>query len=176
MVSAFLLAGASPLTALAQGRGTEPTAIGAYHATVGRAFSVSAEEVGIIWEWGLDPDEIGVVLFVASSAGISPDAAASLRSSGIRWADILRTYSVGAGALWLPLPSGMDLGPLGETYRAFSQTPRTSWDSIALPDHIVIALVNLRILAREFGVPAANVLENWGGDGDFVSVHERLAR
>lgn len=171
-----LVLGALPLSVLAQGRGAEPNVVDAYHATVGRAFSVSAEEVGILWEWGLEPDEVGVVLFVASSAGISPDAAASLRTSGLRWGDILRTYSVDVGALWLSLPSGRDLGPLEETYRAFSQTPRASWNSIDLQDHTVVALVNLRILAREFRVPVADVLETWGVEGDFVSVHKRLAQ
>ena len=175
MISALVWVGAVPLSVSAQGRGAGPSTIDTYDSMVGRAFSVSAEEVEILGGWGLEPDEVGVVLFVASSAGISPDAAASLRSSGFRWADILRTYSVGAGALWLPFPSAMGLGPLEESYRAFSGTPRASWTSIDLPDHTVIALVNLRIIARGLGIPVANVLETWDGEGDFASLYQHLA-
>jgi hypothetical protein len=149
--------------------------IDAYHATVSRAFSVPTQEVGIIAEWPLGPDEIAVVLFVARSAGVSPDVVASLRR-GRPWADILRLYSVGAGALRISFPDGAPLGPLEDTYRTFGETPRPSWADIELSDDTVIALVNIRALAPQLGVTVERVLETWGGEGDFVSVHQRLTR
>ena len=170
----LLATGALPLLLSAQPQVPDRTAIAAYRATVGRAFSVSTDEVGILAEWGLQRDEIVVVLFVSRSAGVSPDAVASLRSSGRPWANILQTYSLGAGALWLPFPAGASLGPLEATYRMFSNTPRNAWASIGLPDETVIALVNLRVLARALGVPMSRVLRAWVDDGDFVSVHQRL--
>jgi hypothetical protein len=160
----------------AQRRIPDPTAIDAYHATIGRAFPVSPDEVGILAEWPLLPDEIVVVLFVAGSAGVSPDAVASLRSSGARWASVLRTYSVGAGVLRVPFPEGTVLGPLEGTYRTFSETPRASWATIDLSDEAVIALVNIRILARQVGVTVSRVLRTWDGEGGFVLVHQRISR
>ena len=174
MVGVLTLMGALPPLLGAQPQVPDGTAIAAYQATVGQAFSVSADEVGILAEWRLRPDEIVVVLFVARSAGVSPDAVASLRRSGRPWATILQTYSVGASALWLSLPVGANLGPLEATYRMFSATPRNSWTSIALPDQTVIALVNLRVLSRGLGVPVSRVLGIWVDEGDFVSVHQQL--
>jgi hypothetical protein len=172
MVGALGLMSALPLSLAAQRRVPDQTAIDAYHATVARAFSVSADEVGILSEWPLDPDEIAVVLFVARSVGVSPDAVASLRSSGLPWATILRTYSVGPGALRISFPAGTGLGPFEETYRTFSETPRASWAS----DQTVIALVNIRFLARGVGVTVGRVLRTWDGVGDFVLVHQRITR
>lgn len=174
MVGALALMGVLPHSLTAQRGVPDQTAIDAYHAAVGRAFSVSSEEVGILAEWPLRSDEIVVVLFVARSAGVSPDAVASLRSAGRRWANILRIYSVDAGALRISFPAGTDLGPLEETYRTFAETPRSSWIYIELPDRMVIALVNVRTLARALRVTVRSVLRAWGGEGDFVSVHQRL--
>ena len=176
MVGALGLMSALPLSLAAQRRVPDQTAIDAYHATVARAFSVSPDEVGIISEWPLDPDEIVVVLFLARNVGVSPDAVASLRSSGIPWASILRTYSVGPGALRIYFPAGTSLGPLEETYRSFSETPRASWGTIDLSDQTVIALVNIRILAREVGVTVGRALRTRDGVGDCVLVHQRITR
>ncbi len=176
MVGALGLMSAFPLPLEAQRRLPDRAAIDAYHATVGRAFPVSSDEVGILAEWPLRPDEIAVVLFVAGNAGVSPDAVASLRSSGRTWASILRTYSVDPGALRISFPAGTNLGSLEETYRTFSETPRASWASIDLSDQAVIAFVNIRILAREVGITLGSVLRTWEGVGDFVVVHQRITR
>ena len=176
MVGALGLMSALPLSLVAQRRVPDQTAIDAYHATVAWAFSVSPDEVGILSEWPLEPDEIAVVLFVARNVGVSPDAVASLRSSGLPWASILRTYSVGPGELRISFPLGTSLGPFEETYRTFSETPRASWASIDLSDETVIALVNIRFLARGVGVTVGRVLRTWGGVGDFVLVHQRITR
>ncbi len=176
MIVALGLWSAFPLSLEAQRRVPDLAAIDAYHTTVGRAFPVSSDEVGILAEWPLRADEIAVVLFVSGNAGVSPDAVASLRSSGGSWASILRTYAVDLGALRVSFPGGTSLGPLEETYRTFSETPRTSWASIELSDQTVIALVNIRILAREVGVTVGRVLRTWDGVGDFVLVHQRITR
>ena len=176
MVGALGLMSALPLSLAAQRRVPDQTAIDAYHATVGQAFPVSSDEFGILSEWPLHPDEIVVVLFVAGAAGVSPDAVASLRSSGASWANIIRTYSIGAAALRIPFPEGTVLGPLEETYRTFSATPRSYWGSIRLSDDVVIALVNIRILARGVRVTVSRVLRTWDGEGGFVLVHERITR
>ena len=176
MVGVLGLVSVAPLSLAAQGRVPDQTAIDAYYATVGQAFPVSSDEVGILAEWPLQPDEIVVVLFTAGAAGVSPDAVASLRSSGASWAGILRTYSISAAALRIPFPEGTVLGPLEETYRTFSATPRSYWGAIDLSDEVVIALVNIRILTRQVGVTISRVLRTWDGEGGFVLVHERITR
>ena len=176
IVGVLGLMSVAPLTLAAQRRMPDRTAVDASYATIGQAFPVSTDEVGILAEWPLRPDEIVVVLFIAGSAGVSPDAVASLRSSGTRWARILRTHSVGAGALRVPFPEGTMLGPIEETYRTFSETPRASWARIDLSDEAAIALVNIRILARQVGVTVGRVLRTWDGEGGFVLVHQRITR
>jgi len=176
IVGVLGLMSVAPFSLAAQRRVPDQAAIDAYHATVGKAFPVSSDEVGILAEWPLESDEIVVVLFIAGAAGVSPDAVASLRSSGASWASILRTYSIGAAALRIAFPEGTVLGPLEEVYRTFLETPRSRWGSIDLSDEVVIALVNIRILARQVRVTVGRVLRTWDGEGGFVLVHERITR
>ena len=68
-----------------------------YYCTVSAASSVSLEEVRILGEWQLPPQELAAVLFVARRAGVSPDVIATQRGSGAPWSSIVRRYGVSAG-------------------------------------------------------------------------------
>ena len=71
MLGALVVSGLLPSSLEAQRRGPEAHAVEAYYRTVGAALSVSLEEVRILGEWQLLPEEIAVVLFVARRAGVS---------------------------------------------------------------------------------------------------------
>ncbi len=156
--------------------GPDAVAVAAYYQTVGGAFSVSLDEVGILADWGLRVEEIGVVLFVSRRAGVSPDAVASLRRQGRSWSDILQVYGVWPGVLRIAFPSETDLGPLEGTYRTFEETPRAGWGQVDLVDPVTIALVNIRMLSEQMRIPAEEVLDVWRRERDFILVHQRPSR
>jgi len=169
LVTSFL-----PSLSEAQRRGPYDAAVEAYYRTVGQAFSVSLEEVRILGEWQLPPEEITVVLFVARRAGVSPDAIAIQRDAGAPWTTITQRYGVGAGVFRISFPPGTSLGPLEEVYRSFTETPRASWDTLLIDDRVLVALVNIRILSNQLGVPAAEVLAAWERTANLVLAHEQL--
>jgi hypothetical protein len=121
-------------------------------------FGVPAAEVGILAEWGLDPGEIPVVLFLARRAGVSTDALAALRRSGRSWADLASQYNVHAGHLHVTLDEGIPLGPLTRAYGEYRARGSAGWPAIRLEDSEVVLLVNLRFLADELARPHADVL------------------
>ena len=174
MLGALVVSGLLPSSLEAQRRGPEAHAVEAYYRTVGAALSVSLEEVRILGEWQLLPEEIAVVLFVARRAGVSPDVIAAQRGAGAPWASIVRRYGVSAGVFRISFPPGTSLGPLASTYQSFADTPRASWATLPLEDAALVALVNIRILSNQLGVPAARVLATWQRVGDLVLVHEQL--
>ena len=176
MVVALWLLGVFQFPLEAQQRDLDAQAVEAYYGAVGRAFSVSADEVEILGDWPLRTDEIAVALFVAGRAGVSPDAVASLRASGSRWTDVARTYGVSPGLFRIFFPPGAELGPLEEAYRSFAETPRASLMALDISDEAVIALVNIRFLAGLLEVTTSHVLGSWGEEGDFVRVHQQLVR
>ena len=173
-VGAFVMCSARPASVEAQRRIGDAQAVEAYFRAVGGAFSVSLDEVRILGEWQLQPEEIAVVLFVARRAGVSPDVVATLRGGGSAWATIVQRYGVGAGAFHVAFPEDASLGPLAGTYEDFARTPRGAWVNLTLDDRAIVALVNIRVLSNQVGVPVTRVLAAWGGDRDFVLVHRQL--
>lgn len=174
VVGALVMCTVRPASLEAQRRGGDAQAVEAYFRAVGGAFSVSLDEVRILGEWQLQPEEIVVVLFVARRAGVSPDVVATLRGGGSSWATIVQRYGVGAGAFHVAFPEDALLGPLAGTYEDFAGTSRAAWAHLALSDRAIVALVNIRVLSNQVGVPVTRVLAAWGGARDFVLVHRRL--
>ena len=174
MLGALVVTCVLPSLSEAQRGGPDAQAVEAYYWTVGTAFSVSLEEVRILGEWQLPPEEIAVVLFLARRAGVSPDVIATQRGAGAPWASIVQRYGVSAGVFHISFPPGTGLGPLEDTYQSFDATPRVSWATLPLEDEALVALVNIRILSSQLGVPAARVLAAWERIGNLVLVHEQL--
>lgn len=163
---------AYPSGSLAQGAG--PGVKEAYFRAVGEHFTVSEEEVAIIGEWELVPDEVPVVLFLAKRAGVSPDALIGLRRRGQPWREVASRYGLHPQAFHLPLPQGADLGVMTRVYGEFRRLPTREWSQILLADQEVIALVNLRVLSEHTGVPPQTVLLRFGEAGSFMAAYPLL--
>ena len=170
----LLLACVVPTSSEGQTRGPDDAAVQAYYRTIGQAFSVSLEEVRILGEWKLTPEEIPVVLFVARRAGVSPDAIATQREAGTAWTTVAQRYGVGADVFHISFPSDTNLGPLEDTYRRFAETPRAGWATLLVDDGVLVALVNIRVLANQLGEPPARVLATWERAQNLVLVHKAL--
>lgn len=152
-----------------------PDAERAYYEAVASYFSVSEEEVAILSEWDLPPEEVPVVLFVAHRAGVSPDIVVAQRQRGSSWGDVAGRYRMGAGAFYVAFNNGMS-GSLARAYGAFQETPRGEWGAIALNDREIVSLVNLRVLSQDLALAPARVLEARDRTGDFLTGYRDLTR
>jgi hypothetical protein len=163
-----------PIPSTAQG--ARPGVKEAYFRAVGEHFGVSEAEVGIIGEWNLVPDEVPVVLFLARRAGVSPDALIGLRRGGHPWREVAVRFGIEPQDFHLPLPLEAELGPLARAYREFRQRPVREWSLIALDDQEIMALVNIRVLSEQAGVPPQRVLAGFAEAGSFMACFPLLLR
>ena len=159
--------GLAPSPALGQEVG--PGVREAYFRAVAEHFEVPIGEVTILGDWELEPDEVPVVLFLSSRAGVSPDALIGLRQSGRPWREVASRFGLGVRTFHLPLPEDASLGPLGRAYGEFRGRPSHEWNQIELDDREIISLVNLRVLSEEVGVSPLRVLQSWEDAGSFVA-------
>lgn len=157
-----------------QAQQIDPEVREAYFRAVGEYFQTPLEEVSILGEWDLHPDEVPVALFLARQAGISPDVPVGLRRSGQAWRDVGRRFGVHTPAFHLPLPTEAEKGPLSAAYEAFHGRPSREWRDVVLEDAEIIALVNLRVLSTQTGVDPLQVLRHYQEAGSFVSCYPRL--
>jgi hypothetical protein len=146
----------------------------AFFRALSEYFEVEVEEVGILAEWSLAPDEVPVALFLADRAGVSPDACIGLRRGGRPWREVARRVGLGARAFYLDLPEDQDLGMLARAYGEYRTLPPEGWPNIHLEDQEIIALVNLRVLSEGTGSPPLRVLRLSEEAGSFMAAYSLL--
>jgi hypothetical protein len=146
----------------------------AYFSAVADFFGLPATEVSILAQWQLPSDEIAVALFIADRAGVSAEALVALRSSGKSWSELARRYHVDASHFYLPLPDDADAGVLRTAYERFRALPVSRWGEVSLSDGDIVALVNVRVLARTLHLTPAQVLRAAAPGRSFVDVFASL--
>lgn len=146
-----------------------------YYRAVSDYFEVGLDEVHIISEWRVAPEDIPVVFFLSRRAGISPDATAAERARGSSWLGLMRRYGVRVATVHVPFAAGAALGSLTELYARMDATPRGTWNRLDLSDAEVITLVNARMLSSALGVPPAVVVQVADSVGGMVAVQRALA-
>ncbi len=147
---------------------------GAFFAMVAEHFEVAVEEVSILGDWGLAPDEVPVVLFLSRRAGISADALVGLRRAGRSWKDVAGRFGLGASTFHIPLPTGTSIGALEGVYEQFRSRPAREWNQIELDDSQIISLVNVRVVSEAVGVSPIRVLQSRDEAGSFAAGFARL--
>jgi hypothetical protein len=168
-----------PLVALfapgrAYGQDVDPGVRAAYFRALAEHFKVPFGEVAIVGDWDLVADEVPVVLFLSQRAGVSPDVLIGLRRSGRPWREVASRLGLGVGSFHLPLPEDASLGSLTRAYGEFNGRPSRDWNQIDLDDPEIVALVNLRVLSEQAGVPPLQVLRSREAAGSFVAGFARL--
>ncbi len=168
---AILGAAAVPL----RGQQPEP-GVDAYFRAVAEYFRLPESEVEILHDWRLLAEEIPVALFVASRAGVSPEALVALRRRGASWSDLAARYRVGADVFYVPLRAGAPAGPLEALYARFRETSPTQWSALPLSDEEIVALVNVRVIAQSTGRDPSEVLRRAADARSYVDVYNRIIR
>lgn len=146
----------------------------AYLRAVAEYFQLPEEEVSILADWNLVPDEIPVALFVATRAGISPEALVALRGSGRSWNELARRYQVGPAQLHVPLARSPSAGLLSAVYQQYQGTPVAEWGQITLEDEDIVTLINVRVLSSTLGMRPDEVLARRVQASSFVDVYARI--
>lgn len=170
MTTVAVLLGAALPAAAQEGPGARQ----AYFRAVADFFQVSRDEITILGEWNLPPDEMPVVLFVAQRAGVSPEALVALRRSGWGWAELAQRYHLDASHFHVPLSEGAPAGVLADAYESYRAVPPAQWRTLTLSDTEIVTLVNLRLVSQTLRMPAEEVLAQLRPGDSFVSLYGAL--
>ena len=146
----------------------------AYLRAVAEYFGTPAGEVSILADWNMSADEIPVALFLATRAGVSPEALVALRSSGRDWTELARRYQVGPAQLHVPFARPPTSGLLAGAYEQYQGRPPGDWGQVSLSDEDIVALVNVRVLSSALGMRPDEVLQRRTSAGSFAEVYARV--
>lgn len=168
--------GAVILTAVpgvsAEGQVANSPQVQEYFRGVAGYFGLSAEEVSILGDWRLPPEEVAALLFLSRRAGVSPEAIVALRRNGRSWRELTRRFELGSEVYHVALPA--DAGPLVRARTLFESRPSTEWAAIELTDAEIVGLINLKVLSELLGVSPSRVLEAREEAGSYPAAYHRL--
>lgn len=159
---------------LVSGQDPDSRVKAAFFRTVADHFEVPPQEVAIVGDWDLAPDEVPVVFFLSKQAGVSPDALIGHRRQGRSWMEVCSRFGLGVGAFHLTFPPGTSLGFLARAYEEFNRYPVRDWAQINLVDEEIVGLVNLRVLSEGMGVSLPRVLRAREEAGSFLAAFSSL--
>jgi len=160
--------GAGPATGQARDSGL------AYFRAAAAHFDVPADEVVILADSALPAEEIPVALFVATRAGISPEALVALRSSGRSWTELAHRYGVGPAQLHVPFQNPPRSGTLASAYAQFGARSVGDWGGIELTPQDIVSLVNVRVLSGVLHLSPDEILRRRAGAESFVEVYRSV--
>jgi len=161
----LLLAGFLPGGVDAQSREAE---VRTYLQGVGCFFRMPPGEVQVLSQGRVSEEEIPVILFLASRAGVSGEVLVALRRTGASWMELARRYGMDAAVLHFPLGGASPGAALARAYDAYGAVAPREWGKVTLTDQEVVGLVNLRFLTEHNRIPPSQVLQARERAGDWV--------
>jgi hypothetical protein len=149
------------------------TGIKNFYLAIGDYYKQPEKEIIVVRERGVPDEDLPVVFYLASRAGVSPAAIIKLRLGGKSWMDITFNYGLTAEIYYIELKK--DYGPpYGKAYGHFKKKPRKQWGKIVLGDTDIVNFVNLRFLSSHHGYSPDEIIRMRSAGENFVKINGKV--
>jgi hypothetical protein len=142
---------------------------GNFYLNVGNYYQVPQERVLFVRDRQIPDEEIPVVFFLASRAGVGPEIIIEKRLAGRSWMEIALFYRLDPGIFYVPL-RGEPGPPYGRAYGYYKRQHKNQWNKIRLADADIVNFVNLRFLSEHYGYSPEQIVKFRGQGGRFDKV------
>ncbi len=168
-----------PGTALAQGSQIDlgisvaDGKLRSFHLAVSNYYRVPEREVLIMRDrYHLRDEEIPVLLFMASHAGVKPSVVIDLRRKGRTWLDIAFHFGLPLDIFFPPVRVSNVGPPYGKAYGYYKKyRPTGDWKKMTLSDVEIVDLVNLRFISEHHRIAPEDVISMRGRGDTFITIN-----
>jgi len=147
----------------------------AFHLAIGDHFRVDYRDVVSARERHIPDQELPVVYFIASRAGVAPGAVIKMRLGGKSWMQIAFHYGLDAGHFYIPVERKPG-PPYGKAYGHFKNKKKKQWREINLTDVEIINFVNLRFVSEHYGYSPDEVMKMREKGENFVVINREVKK
>jgi hypothetical protein len=150
-----------------------PEGLKSFYFSISDYYQVPEPEVVKIRERKILEEELPVVFFIASKAGVKPEVIIDLRLGGSSWYDISVKYGIYADIYYVPLK--LDPGPpYRKAYGYYKNKHRKKWKNIRLADEDIINLVNLRFISEYYSYRPEEIVKMRGAGKNYISINKHV--
>lgn len=157
------------------GVSADETGIKEFYLAIGDHYRQPEKEIIVVRDRGIPDEELPVVFYLASRAGVSPTAIIKLRLGGSSWMDITFHYGLTAEIFYIDL--GKDPGPpYGKAYGHFKKMPRKKWGKIVLADPDIVNFINLKFLSSHYGYSPNQIISMRSKGQSFTRINSSIKK
>lgn len=144
-----------------------------FYVAIGEHYKVKEEQVVVVKKRSIPDEELPVVFFLASRAGVSADAIIKLRLGGDSWMQITAHYGLNPEIYYVPVARKHG-PPYGNAYGHFKNRERKQWGDIRLSDDEIVNFVNLKFVSEHYGYSPDEVIDMRSKGKDFISINAEV--
>jgi len=147
-----------------------------FYRSIAHYNNVSEDDVYFIRKKGVADEELPVIFYLASLAGVSPALVADEYKPGNSLLDLTRTFGLNPEIYHYPIKSKVDGPPYGKAYGYYRNKPKKEWKNIKLSNTDIINLVNLRFISDSNGVDPEDVIKRRAGGKTFDLINDDIVK
>ncbi len=142
-----------------------------YYRSLANYHRVSEKDVYFVRKKGVPDQELPVIFYLASLAGVAPSLVADeYRRPGITLNDLTRIFGLNPEIYHYPVKFRVDGPPYGKAYGYYKNKPKKEWKNIKLSNTDIINLVNLRFISESRGVDPEDIIKGRKSGKTFLSI------
>jgi len=142
-----------------------------YYRSLANYHRVSEKDVYFVRKKGIPDQELPVIFYLASLAGVAPSLVADeYRRPGITLNDLTRIFGLNPEIYHYPVKFRVDGPPYGKAYGYYKNKPKKEWKNIKLSNTDIINLVNLRFISESRGVDPEDIIKGRKSGKTFLSI------
>jgi len=147
-----------------------------YYRSIARYNNVSDQDVYFVRKRGVADEELPVIFYLASLAGVSPSLVVDEYKPGISLYDLTTIFGLNPEIYHYPVKFRVDGPPYGKAYGYYRNKPKKEWKNIKLDNTDIINLVNLRFISDSNGVDPEDIIRRRAGGKTFVLINGDIAK
>lgn len=150
--------------------------IKSFYLAVGDFFKVPQADFTYVREQRIPDDELAVVFYISQRTGCRPQAIMELRRLHKSWQEIAVHFGMSPAMFYVPITVEDPGPPYGKAYGHFKKGSKSQWKKAVLDDDDIVNLVNLRMLAGYYRVPADQIVRSRCEGRTFVTIGQDLKK
>lgn len=148
-----------------------------YYRSLANYHRVSEKDVYFVRKKGIPDQELPVIFYLASLAGVAPSLVADeYRRPGITLNDLTRIFGLNPEIYHYPVKFRVDGPPYGKAYGYYRNKPKKEWKNIKLSNTDIINLVNLRFISESRGVDPEDIIKGRKSGKTFLSIDYHIGK
>jgi len=148
--------------------------LNSFYLALGDYSKVPQQNVVMVRRQGIPDEELPVVFFLASKAGVPYGEIVKLRLKKWGWLKIALKYRLDPSIFYVPVKGEVKGGIYGKTYKTFNGRPQKQWNKMKLSDEEIVNFVNLRFVSEHHGYTPEEVIKMRDGGKNFVTINNDI--